>query len=360
MVLVVDRVPEGIKIWKFKLDGSSESFYLAGEFSGAVNLKRAVSGLVGRGRINCISFRMIFGGDLFAGPVPVDTEFFRRMEQLTGFFTLHLPSTMSMIEKFHEAFEGTPMMVFFENTFFRNLPDEEKYYALPVEYSENSGIRKWGFHGIFHENSAKTVSCGERTVSIVFDKLTTVCAIRGREPVSISLGYTPLEGVMSRTSSGDIDPGIVLYLMTVHKYSLHRIDDMLKEESGFLGLTGYDISIEDMIKFSGKDKKVDLAFQVYKSQILKYVAEGLSLLGGLDNIVFSGSGTGVLNPLIHGILKNMSFLGVNLKSLPWESEGEVVLASSPESRVKVYINKARIPDIIFQMSKPFLLSKKPA
>ena len=115
-----------------------------------------------------------------------------------------------------------------------------------------------------------------------------------------------------------------------------------------------------MIKLLGKDKKIDFAFCVYKAQIMKYVAEGLSILGGLDNIVFSGSDTAIFKPLIHNILKNISFLGVNVRSLPWETEGKVVLASSPESKVKAYINKARIPDIIFQMCYSFLFSKKPA
>lgn len=357
MILVVDKMPDGIKIWRFKNDGSSSVFYLEDEYSTAENLKKAVYKAVGRAKIECISFRVFFGGEIFDGPVLIGPDFFISMEKLKGSFPMHLPAVMSMIQLFYEAFRENTLIAFFENSFFKTLPDEEKYYALAAEYCENNGIRKWGFHGIFHEANAGFAALGGKTISIVFDKQTTVAAVRGMEPLSISLGYTPLEGVMSRTSSGDLDPGIVLYLMTFPEYSLNRIDDILKNESGFLGLTGYDIGMDEMIKLLGKDKKVDLAFDIYISQIMKYIGEGLSVLGGLDNIIFAGINAVKLTPVIHRILKDMTFLGVNMVSLPWEGEEGILRVSSSESKINVYINKKEIAEIIFVNSKLFLRSK---
>jgi acetate kinase len=94
---------------------------------------------------------------------------------------------------------------------------------------------------------------------VVIDKQTTVCSARSGNPLSISLGFTPLEGVMSRTSCGDLDPGVVFYLMNNQGFSIYKIDDILKNESGFLGLTGYDLELKELVKFYGKDRKVTLA-----------------------------------------------------------------------------------------------------
>ena len=159
-------------------------------------------------------------------------------------------------------------------------------------------------------------------ISVVLDKQTTVCPVKNNLPLAISLGFTPLEGVMSRTSCGDLDPGIVFYLMNAHKFSIYKIDDILKNESGFLGLTGYDLKLKELVKFYGKDPKVNSAFEIYEGQLLKYIGEGISVLGGLDNIVFSGEGVGPLIPVIYSLIKKISFLGINIKSLPWKDKKE--------------------------------------
>ena len=350
MILVVEMIPGSVKLCIFKSDGSSRDVFLKRDPEDPEILRKDIRKLAGRSQITAISFRILFGGDRFHGPSLISPDILSSLEKLTEFFPIYLPFAIKTIGIFQDAFKGVPLIAFFEHSFFRNLPDEEKYYALPVEYCEDNRIRKWGFHGIFHEANAKAVPAGEKTISVVFDTQTTVCALRDREPLSISLGYTPLEGVMSKTSSGDLDPGIVLYLMNVHKYSLHRIDDMLKNESGFFGLTGYDIRMEDMIKLRGRDKKVDLAFDIYISQIMKYIGEGISVLGGLDNIIFSGGNVDILTSIIHVILKNLMFLGVNVESFPWDGEGEVICVSSAESNIKAFINKMNIAKIIFLQS----------
>jgi acetate kinase len=173
-------------------------------------------------------------------------------------------------------------------------------------------------------------------------------------PRSISLGFTPLEGVMSRSSCGDMDPGIVFYLMNVHKFSIYKIDDLLKNESGFLGLTGYDLELKELVKFYGKDSKVNLAFDIYQAQLLKYIGEGISVLGGLDSIIFSGSEVAALTPVIHSLIKKISFLGINTKSLPWIDKKEIFSVTSGESGIKVYLNRMDLAEVIFHETAKFL------
>ncbi len=158
---------------------------------------------------------------------------------------------------------------------------------------------------------------------------------------------------MSRTSCGDLDPGIVLYLMNVHKLSIYEIDGMLKNKSGFAGLTGYDISLNEMLKLYGKDPKVDRAFDVYRSQIMKYIGEGIAALGGLDNIIFAGSNVGIFIPIIYEIVRKISFLGINTISLPWPEDKTIIDITSAESRIKAYISRMDLAKVIFHESEIF-------
>jgi acetate kinase len=314
-------------------------------------LKKYILAIAGGDKLMSIVFRVLFGGDYFNKPAIVNPDFFERMGKLTDFFPFYIPSMLDMLKRFQNAFKGIPLIVFFETSFFLKLPDEEKYYALPFEYYKNSKIKKFGFHGIFHEANAGIVPSRSKTISMVFDKQTTVCAIHNKSPLSISLGYTPLEGIMSGRACGDLDPGIIFYLMNVHDFSIYEIDDILKNKSGFAGITGYNIELKDMIKLRGKDAKVDLAFDVYEAQIMKYMGEGIAVLGGLDNIVIAGSNIDIVTPIIYDIIKKISFLGINSVCLPWDKDKEVSSIVSEESKIKVYLNRKSLSSIIFHESK---------
>jgi len=358
MILVVDCNLKDIKVWAFSgKDKSPHGRIIAHVLDDAGDdgaLLKSIEAIAGKENIEAISFRVLFGGDNFHKPVLVGQSLFKEFEKLTDFFPFYVPVTLQMLKRFRRIFKDMPLIAFFESSFFLKLPDEEKYYALPFEYHKNNRIRKWGFHGIFHEANSELSGQGGKNISIVFDKQTTVCATLNKQPLSISLGYTPLEGVMSRTSCGDLDPGIVFYLMNVQKFSIYEIDDMLKRKSGFVGLTGYDIELKDMLKLHGRDPKVDLAFDVYEAQIMKYIGEGISVLGGLDSIVFSGGNVDIFTPIIHDIIKKISFLGINTVKLPWRDAEEVTNISRDESRIKVYINKMDLAKVIFDKSEIFL------
>lgn len=311
-------------------------------------LERRVRALAGKEKIEAVSFRVIFGGDYFTGPTPVAGAFFARFRRLIDLFPFYAPTMLELLQRFRTAFRGIRLTAFFETSFFLRLPDEEKYYALPFEFHRERGIKKWGFHGIYHEANARIFSRDTRVISVVLDKQTTVSAIRDGRPLSISLGYTPLEGVMSRTSCGDLDPGIVLYLMNVCGYSLYRVDQMLKNESGFLGLTGYDVGMKELIRMRGRDAKVALAFDVYRAQLMKYIGEGIANMGGVDAIVFAGEYADTLVPVTHDLLKKISFLGINTVGLPWAKVAQGVSdISSDTSKIRVCINRTDLARTIF-------------
>jgi acetate kinase len=358
MILVIDYNLKELKIWSFKESkkGLLSSFFIkdAEEAKDNDSLKRCIRSIAGKDRLKAFAFRILSGGDYFAKPAIVNSDFFGKFKKLTDLLPFYIPSMLGMIKRFKDTFKDTPVLTFFETSFFLNLPDEEKYYALPFEYYKNSRIKKFGFHGLFHEANAGIIAQGSKVISIVFDRQTTVCAVYNKRPLSISLGYTPLEGIMSRRACGDLDPGIAFYLMNIHNFSIYEIDEILKNESGFVGLTGYDIDLKDMFKLLGKDPRVDLAFDVYKAQILKHIGEGISVMGGIDNIIFSGDNVGIFTPIIYNILKSISFLGINIEELPWASDKALGSITSKESKIRSFVNRVSLPAIIFHETEVLL------
>ena len=358
MIIAVDYNLKEVRLWACREgEKAPELCFFARDpavLAGEDSLRGCIREISGRENIEGVSFRILFGGDYFAGPEIVNKRFLARFEKLTTLFPFYVPSMLKMLKRFKEALGGIPLVAFFETSFFLRLPESAKFYALPFKFRKDTSIRKWGFHGIFHQHNTGMFPPADKSISVVIDKQTTVCAASGNRPLSISLGYTPLEGVMSRTSCGDIDPGIVFYLMNVHNFSMHRIDEMLKNESGFLGLTGYDIELRDMLKLRGRDAKVDLAFEVYQSQVMKHIGEGIAAMGGLDNIVFAGAYLDMFIPVIYDMLKKVSFLGISTLGLPWKKDKGISAVSSRDSGIKVYLNRMELAGLIFYESRAFL------
>lgn len=358
MILIVEPNIKEIKIWGYKENAGRLAASVCIEDIEDVKdgqaLKKALRGMVKNDKIEAVSFRIIFGGDYFKEPALISEDFFEKFKRLVPFMPFYVPVTCETVRLFFETLKGVPMYAFFETSFFHNLPDDERYYAIPMEYFQKTGMKRYGFHGMYHESNCDDEDRAGKIVSVVLDKQTTVCAIKQNRPLTVSLGYTPLEGVMGRTSCGDLDPGIVFYLMKRYKYSIFEIDDILKRQSGFLGLTGYDLTIKEFAGLYGADKKVTFAFDVYKNQILKYIGEAISCMDGLDTVVFAGEYLGALMPVVYNIMKRIAFLGVTLKELPWAADKERFCITPENSKVQACLNLAPLPKILFNKTKALL------
>ncbi len=355
MILVVDVKANKIKLSLISPGNEKSEIALdLDECMGRGVLKKTVYGLAKRKKIRAIAFRTVFGGKTFSGPVKVNARFFDKFMNLTRAFPFYVPRMKMLIEEFYNSFTKIPLFVFFETAFFSKLPVEEKYYAISFELSKYYNLSRHGFHGLYHGFNAELAGRNDKVVSIVFDKQTTVAALNKGRPYSISLGYTPLEGIMSNTSCGDLDPGIVFYLMKSHGMSIYSIDDTLKNESGFKGVTGYDLDKTKLMSLYGLDKKVDLAFEIYKNQIIKYMGEAVAVLKGLDKIIISGEETKALMPFILKLLKDISFLGVNLKCLPFADFDQSMELTSDNSDIAVKINNKPLSEIIVLHTRKLL------
>jgi acetate kinase len=326
----------------------------AEDISGSEKLKEALSSLIRGRKIEAISFRILFGGDSFKGPVLINKDFFPKFHKLVGLFPFYIPLAESLLKYFYNVYPDISMVAFFETSLFRSLPEEEESYALPDVYYREKNIKKWGFGGILHEYNSSVAGNSSKVISVILDKQTTVCPLDRGKPLSISLGYTPLEGVMGRTSCGDLDPGIIFYLMKRFNFSIFKIDDILKNKSGLLGLTGYDLDMKGLFTFYGRDNKVNLAFDIYQNQISRYIGEGMAIMSGLDAIVFSGSNLEFLMSLVYNLIKKISFLGISVEALPWGKKKGILKVTSQNSAIDIYFNYLNTSYIMAQDIKKYL------
>jgi acetate kinase len=312
----------------------------------AQELRELLANLAKDGPLEAVSFRLLFGGSYFKKTVRIGKSFTATLGKLTGAFPLYIPPILSLIDLFCAELKNVPKFAFFETSIFSGLPAWEKSYPLANEYYPGTDMIKGGFHGIYHGAHAGMFGKKDKVVSVVMDRYTTVCAIKDGAPYTVSLGYTPLEGIMSLKSSGDVDPGIIVYLMKEKGYSMNRIDDILKNKSGFYGMTGYDLPPDQLITLYDKDPKVTLAFDVYINQILKYIGDSIAILHGLDSVIFAGQYVGSLGQVVYRLAKQMAFLEINLAELPWYTGTEFLRITSESSKRHFYINRLDETDII--------------
>ena len=259
--------------------------------------------------------RIPFGGELFARPALLTGETVRSLETLVPLSPLHLPAIIELLAALNDGYAAQPAILAFETAFFAELPSREAGYALSAELTDAGALRRFGYHGLFHEAAcahARRLQKGRRAggvpriLSVCLDPQPEVAAvIRGR-PVMITSGVTPLEGLPGQTTCGELDPGIIIALSQKMKWGPERIDAILTRESGLLGLTGERVTLGELL--SSEHYEGSLGRKVMNYRLLLACGAGIAAMGGLSHIVFSGRYAGLgetIGPqLISRIMRN--------------------------------------------------------
>jgi len=242
-----------------------------------------------------VAIRVCYGGKEFSQGELVTSDVVRKLERLTEDSPIHIPAVLSLIGEVRRAFSTVPVVLVFETSFFARLPVRESCYALDDKLLGGSRLRRTGFHGIFHTAAVQTAllerdradrSRAKRILSICLDRRSEVCAVAGRTPLTVTSGVTPLEGLPGERTCGEIDPSIVLSLSQELGLGPEEINDVLSHQSGILGMTGRRISISTLFKSSSPE--VVAARDVFQYRLLLAAGSGISAMGGIDHIVFSG------------------------------------------------------------------------
>ncbi len=243
-----------------------------------------------------VGIRLTFGGEEFTEPALVTNAVLERLRGLAHQAPLHLPPALALIERCRESLPEMPIILVFETAFFVKLPLRERGYGMDAGVVQELGIRRYGYHGIFHETACKlasrlvgvrgTSSC-RRVLSICLEPRPEIAAVIGRRPVMVTSGATPLEGLPGQTACGELDPGIVLHLARKLGWGPEQINQCLTGESGLAGLTGHRITLDGLFHDEW-GPAIELARQVMRYRMLLACGAGVAAMGWVDAIVFSG------------------------------------------------------------------------
>ncbi len=280
--------------------------------------------------IQLIGHRVVHGGKKFRKAIRINDNVLRELEKFNKLAPLHNPFNVLGIKIARKVFPKVPHIAVFDTEFYKDLPERAYVYPLAENLRKRYGFRRFGFHGISHEYAAKI---GAKKIKKPFKKLkiitchlgggSSITAIKNGRAIDTSMGFTPMEGVMMMTRSGDIDPGIILELSK--HFSLKKVNKILNFSSGLKGISGSD----DMLKILGKakrgDKKAKLALGMFVYKIQKYVGAYFVVLGGCDLLIFTGTIGSGSTKIRNMICKNLNILD-KTKILSLKTNEELAIA----------------------------------
>ena len=304
-----------------------------------------------------IGHRVVHGGEEFKSSTLITDKVIASIEKYSELAPLHNPPSLLGINACMDILKGIPQVAVFDTSFHQTMPQNAFLYGLPYKYYEKYGIRRYGFHGTSHRyvamDAAKALKKPLGKLKIITCHLGNGCsmtAVENGKSVDTSMGFTPLEGLLMGTRSGDLDPAVVFYLMAKEGLSPAQISDILNKESGLLGVSGVSNDMRDLLKSSklpgpsattagaGKtqsSKRARLAIDMFVYRIEKYIGSYQAAMKGLDAIVFT-AGIGEHNPwLVNRVKKDLKdVIGKSVRVLTIPTNEELLIARDAYEMIK--------------------------
>lgn len=288
--------------------------------------------------IHGVGHRVVHGGEAFSASVLVDERVMRALRQNAELAPLHNPPNILGIEVCRDLLPGVPNVAVFDTALHQTMPPKAYLYGLPLDLYKNHGIRKYGFHGTSHAyvagEAAKRLGRPLEDLKIVTCHLGNGCSVTafaGGKSIDTSMGFTPLEGLVMGTRSGDLDPAVALYLVKELGMSADEAEDLLNQESGLKGLCGERDMRDVIARAQQGNEAAQTAIGVFVYRIQKYIGAYTAALEGLDVVVFT-AGIGENSAYIRErVLKPFTYLGLTVDSRRNE-EGRTIF-SSPDSAI---------------------------
>ncbi len=244
--------------------------------------------------LHAVVHRVVHGGERLVRSCIIDVEIEAEIRKLASVAPLHNPAALAWIRACRAALgKDLPQIAVFDTAFYRGLPLVALTYALPRALCERLGIRRYGFHGLAHQAMwqrwralRSDAGAHARIISLQLGAGCSITAMRDGDPVDTSMGFSPLEGLMMATRSGDLDPGLLLYLQRTLSMSPERMEKLLNKESGLLGVSGTSADMRALL--ASNEAAARLAVEVFCYRARKYIGAYLAVLGGVDAILFGG------------------------------------------------------------------------
>lgn len=287
--------------------------------------------------IQAVACRVVHGGMKFTAPTRVTPEVLQAIRDLAPMAPLHNPVAAAVLADVLRLLPGIPITAIFDTAFHQTIPDIAALYALPLELARKHALRRYGFHGTSHQSIARQFAGVKRLINCHLGSGASICAIREGQSIDTSMGLTPLEGLVMGTRSGDVDPGLLLHLMTAHGYDAARLDHLLNHESGLKGLGGSN-DVRDLDRLAARgDEGASLALEIFAYRVRKYIGAYAAALEGLDTLVFTAGIGEHSASMRRRICRGMTWLGIDLDEARNASASGKCLISSSTSTVAVWV-----------------------
>ena len=295
--------------------------------------------------IDAVGHRVVHGGEKFACSVKIDDEVMAALEECTPFAPLHNPANITGINACKAVMGDVPMVAVFDTAFHQTMPGKAYMYAIPYEYYKNDGIRRYGFHGTSHRYVSSR--CAElmgkpiedlKIISCHMGNGSSICAIDHGKCVDTSMGFTPLVGLPMGTRCGDLDAGIIQFIMNKYGMNIDEMLNVLNKKSGVLGISGVSSDFRDLEKASAEgNERATLALDMFHYWSAKVVGSYIAAMNGVDAIIFT-AGVGENGPETRAaVCEHFGYLGVELDAEANSKRGQDIMISTPDSKVKVFV-----------------------
>ena len=295
--------------------------------------------------IDAVGHRVVHGGEKFAASVIITDEVMKTIEECNPLAPLHNPANIIGIKACQELMPGVPMVAVFDTAFHQTMPPVAYTYALPYEYYEKDKVRRYGFHGTSHKYVSQRAAdmLGKpieqlKLISCHLGNGSSVTAVDGGKSVDTSMGFTPLAGLPMGTRSGDLDAGILEYLMNKYNMNITEMLTILNKKSGVQGVSGVSSDFRDLENaFADGNERAGLAVDLFNYGVKKLIGAYAAAMGGVDAIIFTaGVGENSASQRM-AIASGLEFMGVKMDEDANKVRGEERVISAVDSKVKVLL-----------------------
>lgn len=336
-------LPDGQKV---QLEGEILEHRAGIEYIFGVMLSKKYGCIESLDEIDAVGHRVVHGGERFNASVLITEEVIEMLEDCIELAPLHNPPNLKGIYAIQELLPDTPQVSVFDTAFHQTMPDYAYVYGLPYSLYEKYGIRRYGFHGTSHRYVSKR-ACeflnvpyeSQRIITAHIGNGVSITAIKNGKSVDTSMGMTPVEGLMMGTRSGDLDPGVISYIMEKEHMSASGISTLLNKFSGVLGISGLSSDMREIeAGVKENNPRAILALKSYDYRLKKYIGAYSAVLGGVDVLVFTGGVGENQWTTRSAVCKDMEYMGIELdEELNKSVRAKEVVISKPTSKVKVVI-----------------------
>ena len=295
--------------------------------------------------IDAVGHRVVHGGEKFAKSVRITDEVMATIEECNPLAPLHNPANIIGIRACQQLMPGTPMVAVFDTAFHQTMPPVAYTYALPYEYYEQDKVRRYGFHGTSHKYVSQRAAAmlGKpieelKLISCHLGNGSSITAIDGGKSVDTSMGFTPLAGLPMGTRAGDLDAGILQYLMNKHGMNIDEMLNVLNKKSGVEGISAISSDFRDLENAEAQgNQRAELALRVFDYPVKKYIGAYAAAMGGVDAVIFT-AGVGENGPETReSACAGLEFLGIKIDPEKDKVRGKEMDVSADDAKVRVLV-----------------------